>query len=191
MFETCKWLNEPGNWAITDGVLRVTTDNGSDFWRTTHYGFTRDSGHFFGSRQEGDFTASLCIEGEYADLYDQAGVMVRVDETTWIKAGIELSDGEACLGSVLTVGQSDWATSAYHGPASRLHLRVTVLKGVLRLQWSQDGVRWPLLRLCPFPQASSYLVGPMCCSPERHGLKVRFSDFRIGAPMVKALHDLT
>jgi hypothetical protein len=31
----------------------------------------------------------------------------------------------------------------------------------------------------------------MCCSPERHGLKVRFSDFRIGAPMVKALHDLT
>ena len=150
MFETCTWLNEPGNWAITDGVLRVTTDNGSDFWRTTHYGFTRDSGHFFGSRQEGDFTASLCIEGEYADLYDQAGVMVRVDETTWIKAGIELSDGEACLGSVLTVGQSDWATSAYHGPASRLHLRVTVLKGVLRLQWSQDGVRWPLLRSARF-----------------------------------------
>lgn len=117
--------------------------------------------------------------------------MVHVDETTWIKAGIQLSDGEACLGSVLTVGQSDWAKSVYRGPASRLHLRITVLKGVLRLQWSQDGMRWPLLRLCPFQQASSYLVGPMCFSPARHGLKVLFSDFRIGAPMVKALHDLT
>ena len=191
MFETCTWLNEPRNWAIADGVLEMTTDKGSDFWRTTHYGFTRDSGHFFGSRREGDFTASLCIEGDYTDLYDQAGIMVRVDESAWVKAGIELSDGEACLGSVLTLGQSDWATSVHKGPASRLHLRITVEKGVLRIQWSQDGVRWPLLRLCPFPQASTYLVGPLACSPERDGLKVRFSEFQIGAPLDKALHDLT
>ncbi|PTE22364.1 hypothetical protein C5F48_07740 [Cereibacter changlensis JA139] len=54
-----------------------------------------------------------------------------------------------------------------------------------------DGLRWPLLGLCPFPQASSYLVGPMCCSPERDGLKVRFSEFQIGAPVGKVLHDLT
>ena len=117
--------------------------------------------------------------------------MVRVDETAWVKAGIELSDGEACLGSVLTVGQSDWATAVHTGPSSRLYLRVTVEKGVLRIQWSQDGLRWPLLRLCPFPQAPAYLVGPMACSPEGSGLTVRFSEFQIGAPMGKALHDLT
>jgi regulation of enolase protein 1 (concanavalin A-like superfamily) len=169
----------------------MTTDTGSDFWRNTHYGFIRDSGHFFGSRWEGDFTASLCIEGDYTDLYDQAGIMVRVDETAWVKAGIELSDGAPCLGSVLTVGQSDWATSVYHGTASPLYLRITVENGVLRIQWSQDGLRWPLLRLCPFPQASTYLVGPLACSPEGSGLKVRFSNFQIGAPMGKDLHDLT
>lgn len=191
MFETCTWLNEPLNWAIAGGVLNMTTEKGSDFWRKTHYGFTRDSGHFFGSRREGDFSATLCIEGDYTDLYDQAGIMVRVDETAWVKAGIELSDGEACLGSVLTVGQSDWATSVYAGESSRVFLRVTVEKGVLRIQWSPDGLRWPLLRLCPFPQAPAYLVGPMACSPEGAGLNVRFSEFHIEAPMGKALHDLT
>ncbi|MDB5661049.1 MAG: Regulation of enolase protein [Cypionkella sp.] len=169
----------------------MKTDKGSDFWLNTYYGFTRDSGHFFGARREGDFTASLCIKGDYTDLYDQAGLMVRVDETAWVKAGIELSDGEACLGSVLTVGQSDWATSVHHGPASILHLRITVEKGVLRIQWSQDGMRWPLLRLCRFPKASTYLVGPVACSPEREGLKVQFSEFQLGAPNGKALHDLT
>ena len=64
MLETCTWLNEPRNWAITDGVLEMATDKGSDFWRNTHYDFTRDSGHFFGSRREGDFAASLRIEGD-------------------------------------------------------------------------------------------------------------------------------
>ena len=172
-------------------MLHVTTDRGTDFWRKTHYGFTRDTGHFFGSASSGDFTASLRIEGTYTDLYDQAGIMVRVDETAWVKAGIELSDGEACIGSVVTVGQSDWATSAYHGPAADFHLRVTVERGVLRVQVSEDGLRWPLLRLCPFPFADTYMVGPMCCTPEREGLKVRFSEFHIGPPLGKALHDLT
>lgn len=191
MFDTCTWLNEPRHWTSVPGALEVTTDRGSDFWRSTHYGFTRDSGHFLGRSWTGDFTASLRVRGDYRELYDQAGLMVRVDETAWIKAGIELSDGAACLGSVLTNGSSDWATSPYHGKASDLSLRVTVQKGVLRLQTSEDGLRWPLLRLCPFPVARSYLVGPMCCSPEREGLRVGFSDFHVGPPLGKDLHDLS
>jgi regulation of enolase protein 1 (concanavalin A-like superfamily) len=191
MFNTCKWLNEPQRWSLAGGLLDVTTDKGTDFWRNTHYGFTRDTGHFFGAVCHGDFTASLRIRGNYTHLYDQAGLMVRVDETAWVKTGIELSDGETCLGSVLTVGQSDWATSAYNGPASDLGLRVTVEKGVLRIQASADGLRWPLLRLCPFPVSASYMVGPMCCSPERAGLNVMFSDFHVGPPLGKTLHDLT
>jgi regulation of enolase protein 1 (concanavalin A-like superfamily) len=31
----------------------------------------------------------------------------------------------------------------------------------------------------------------MCCTPEREGLEVRFSEFRVGPPLGKALHDLT
>jgi uncharacterized protein len=165
LFETCIWLNEPRNWAVAQGVLEMTTDKGSDFWRNTHNSFIRDSGHFFGSRWEAEFTASVCIEGDFADLYDQAGIMVRVDETAWVKAGIELSDGEPCLGSVLTVGQSDWATSVYHGTASPLYLRITVENGVLRIQWSQDGLRWPLLRLCPFPRQPLTLSAALPAAP--------------------------
>ncbi|SEN78504.1 hypothetical protein SAMN04488003_1364 [Loktanella fryxellensis] len=191
MFDTCTWLNPPRYWAVKDDVLEVTTDAGSDFWCETHYGFTRDSGHFMGHVVQGDFTATLRVRGDYTALYDQAGIMVRVDASTWIKAGIEMSDGDACLGSVLTVGQSDWATSAYGDPAGDLYLRITVAKGVLRLQSSADGQRWPLLRLCPFPMADTYLVGPMCCTPEWAGLTVRFSDFLVGPPLGKDLHDLS
>ncbi|MFS8124662.1 DUF1349 domain-containing protein [Rhizobium sp. BR 250] len=191
MFEKCVWHNEPQQWSLSDGVLQLTTDKNSDFWRETYYGFTRDSGHFFGRQWQGDFTASLRVQGNYEELYDQAGIMVRIDGSRWIKAGIELSDGAACIGSVLTVDRSDWSTTAYSGDPRDLYLRVTVADGVLRLQTSGDGIRWPLLKLCPFPEAQFYQVGPMCCTPEREGLEVTFSEFHIGPPLRKALHDLT
>jgi regulation of enolase protein 1 (concanavalin A-like superfamily) len=191
MFEQCRWLNEPFEWSVGADQLLVVTNHGTDFWRETHYGFTRDNGHFFGRETEGAFTATLRIRARYEKLYDQAGIMVRLDQETWIKGGIELSDGEALLGSVLTLGRSDWATGPFRGNASDFWIKVTVNRGVLRLQASVDGLRWPLVRLCPFPPAGRYLVGPMCCTPERAGLKVVFSDFNVTPPTDKALHDLT
>jgi hypothetical protein len=131
------------------------------------------------------------VQGEYEKLYDQAGIMVRIDERAWVKAGIEHSDGQPLLSSVLTIGQSDWATGMYGGDAADFRLRVTVRSGVLRLQVSADAQTWHLVRLSPFPNAPSYLVGPMCCSPQRAGLRVAFSDLRVGAPIDKDLHDLS
>jgi uncharacterized protein len=190
-FARCAWLNEPANWRLDGEALTVTTDGSTDFWRETHYGFTRDTGHFFGFETVGDFTAEMRIEAQYRELYDQAGLMVRLSEDTWIKAGIELSDGQPMASSVLTLGKSDWATAAYHGDAADFWMRVTVRAGVLRLQLSSDGKVWPLLRLSPFPIAKIYRVGPMCCTPERAGLTVVFSEFRVTDPRQKDLHDLS
>ena len=191
MLDRCRWLNEPREWRLGPDGLTVTTDAGTDFWRETHYGFTRHSGHFFWCETAGDFTASLRVRASYESLYDQAGIMVLVDQARWIKAGIELTDGEALLGSVLTDGHSDWATGPWRGDPGDVRLRVTVANGVLRLQASADGRRWPLVRLSPFPVAATYRVGPMCCTPERAGLRVLFSDFVLGPPSTKELHDLS
>jgi uncharacterized protein len=191
MFDRCEWLNEPAQWKLSAAGLAVVTDRATDFWRETHYGFTRHSGHFFGHTTSGGFMASLRVRGRYESLYDQAGLMVLVDDEHWIKAGVELSDGEAMLSSVLTVGQSDWATGVFPGDPSDFWMRATVDNGVLRLQVSADGRRWPLVRLCPFPRSTHYVVGPMCCTPEREGLSVLFSDFTVGLPGQKDLHDLT
>jgi regulation of enolase protein 1 (concanavalin A-like superfamily) len=186
------WLNAPRRWqADANGDLALTTDRATDFWRETHYGFTRNSGHFLGFPTPAAFTAQLRIRGDYQKLYDQAGIMIRLDERRWIKAGIELSDGRAMLSSVLTEGRSDWATSPYADDPRDFWMRATVTNGVLRLQVSKDGTVWPLVRLAPFPVASSYWVGPMACTPEREGLDVRFSELSITPPLDRTLHDLS
>ena len=191
MFTQGSWLNAPENWSDDGAQLRVTTDEKTDFWRKTAYGFIRDSGHFFGTEINGDFTAQLHVAAQYSALYDQAGMMVRVDTQNWIKCGVELSDGQLLLSSVLTLDKSDWAVSIAPAMPDGFWLRVTVAQGVIRVQYSTDGQRWPLLRLAPFPAASRYLVGPMCCTPERAGLEVVFSQFSTGPALRKALHDLS
>ncbi|MBO3759424.1 DUF1349 domain-containing protein [Ciceribacter sp. L1K22] len=186
-----RWLNEPTKAKISDGELFVVTDANTDFWRKTHYGFVRDNGHFYAFETEGDFTAEVRVRAHFDHLYDQAGLMVRLDGRRWVKTGIEFSDGHGLLGSVLTDEVSDWATGRYDGDPSDFRIRVTVESGVLRIQASDDGRTWPLVRLCPFPKADRYLVGPMCCTPERAGLEVRFSEWRLGPALGKDIHDLS
>lgn len=184
------WLNEPQRWTTKDQDLEVVTDEATDFWCETYYGFVRDSGHFLGFPTPAAFTAEVRVRGDYHSVYDQAGIMVRLDDRHWIKGGIEYSDGRTMLSSVLTADQSDWATAPYPHDPQDFRMRVTISEGLLRLQVSNDGKLWPLVRLAPFPKAPSYLVGPMSCTPQRAGLKVRFSDFHLSAPLNKDLHDL-
>ncbi len=81
-------------------------------------------------------------------------MMVRIDEQNWIKCGVEFSDGQLLLSTVLTLEKSDWAVSIAPAMPDGFWLRVTVAQGVIRVQYSTDGQRWPLLRLAPFPEAA-------------------------------------
>jgi uncharacterized protein len=191
MFEQCRWINEPAQWRVENEMLSVTTDANTDFWRKTHYGFVRDTGHVFAADVTGDFTADITIDGDFSALYDQAGLMVRESAAHWVKAGAEYNDGALAFSTVLTNERSDWSLGS-RVATNRFRLRLTVVAGVLKVQCSANERDWTLMRLAPFlPREASghWLVGPMCCSPERGGLSVRFSDFHIGPPVAKDLHD--
>ena len=182
-----QWLNEPPVWQPDNGRLRVVTGPKTDFWRVTHYGFVRDNGHFYYEQRGGDFTVEVRIEAKYEALYDQAGIMVRLDSANWIKTGIEYTDGLPHLSAVVTRDFSDWSVL----PCDRsgpVWLRLTKLGSAIRIQYSVDGLAFRMLRLAYFPEASHTQVGLMCCSPEREGFAVEFDEFRIGKPIAESLH---
>ncbi|UOP88963.1 DUF1349 domain-containing protein, partial [Klebsiella pneumoniae] len=60
----------------------------------------------------------------------------------------------------------------------------------LRLQYSTDGERWPLLRLGYFPPGP-VKAGVMCCSRGGGGRGVAFRYIQLPPPLDKALHDLS
>lgn len=191
MFSQCTWHHPPPEFHLDGDTLKVVTGANTDFWRITSYDFIHDDGHFFGTSVGADFTAQIRVRADFQELYDQAGLMVRIDERRWIKIGIEFSDGQLMMSSVLTDERSDWAVMPAPALDDGFWLRVTIGRGVVRAQYSVDGRRWPLLRLAPFPISGSYLVGPMCCTPKRAGLEVTFSEFLVQPALGKDLHDLS
>ena len=89
LVERMTWLNEPALWKGFGGKLFVRSRAKTDFWRKTFYGYITDNGHFFRLPASGDFVFQARINGNYAALYDQAGLMVRLDAENWIKCGTE------------------------------------------------------------------------------------------------------
>lgn len=173
------WLNPPPSWQTAGSTIDVTAGAGTDFWRKTHYGFIRDSGHFGYQVVEGDFVVEVKVTGQYRELYDQAGIMLRSDEAHWIKTGIEFVDGVQYVSAVVTNDYSDWSVAPLPQNPPSLWLRVTRRAEWLEVQYALDGTRYTLLRIAYLPPAPSLMAGIMCAAPDGHGFTTRFEDFRV------------
>jgi len=183
------WLNPPPKHAFEGGALHVETGPETDFWRETFYGFWRDNGHFLHAPVAGDFTAEVTVEGRYEVLYDQAGLMVRLSESHWIKAGIEYTDGVMYFSTVVTNNVSDWSLIKIPA-AEKVRIRLTRHREAIRVQYLDvTDHRWKPARLAWLPPTASVDVGVMCCSPQRAGFKVTFSDYSVGPAIPRDLHD--
>ena len=136
----------------------------------------------------GDFTIQVKIDAKYEALYDQAGVMIRLDAANWIKAGVEYTDGSPHFSAVVTREFSDWSVlpATLTGP---IWFRLTKLGSAIRIQYSADGLSFSMLRLAYFPEAIHTQVGLMCCSPEREGFEAEFSELAISDAVRTGLHE--
>lgn len=177
-----EWYNEPPHWHAEGETLSVTTGPDSDFWRVTHYGFVRDSGHFGFEMAPGDVSAEVRVRGAYRDLYDQAGLMIRIDERNWIKCGIELVDGVQQVSAVVTREFSDWSVRPLPTPPAELYLRLSRRGDTVEVHYALDAGPLTMLRLAYFPPGVPAQIGVMCASPQGAGFTVTFEGLRVMPP---------
>ena len=82
-----QWYGEPARWSVEAPrhCLRIEPNNGTDFWQRTHYGFEADNGHLLFTRVDEDFVLTTKVRFHPVHQYDQAGLMVRVSASCWLK----------------------------------------------------------------------------------------------------------
>jgi len=185
-----RWLNEPAACRSDAGMLELTTKEKTDFWQHTFYGFERDNGHAYLCPVSGDFSASVIARGSYEALYDQAGLMLRIDQHNWIKAGVEYTDGLMHFSVVVTNRISDWSVIPLRDARKEDDVRIRLSRhgDAVRVQFAVNDAAWQLARLAPFSSADA-LIGIMACSPERAGFEATFRDLHVGPPISRNLHD--
>jgi hypothetical protein len=174
-----EWYNEPAKWSEDGGKITITSNAKTDFWRKTHDGAIRDSGHFYFEPVSGDFVAEVRFSANYHALYDQAGLMVRVDNANWMKCGIEFFNGVQHASVVATRDYSDWSVLPLPEPPPVLWLRVTRHGSTFEVSYSRDGAAYTMLRQTSLAAAAAVNVGVMVCAPIGDGFTATFEGFAV------------
>src|SRR5688572_20256770 len=170
-----KWINEPPSWGIdrAGDVLWVEPAAGTDFWRKTHYGFEVDNGHVLACTLPANRGWTMTTRVRFAPVhqYDQAGLMVRLSSSCWLKTSVEYEpDGVSRLGAVVTNnGYSDWSTQDWPAERREVWLRVTRAKGGdYTVEASVEGEHWSQIRVAHLMEdidGATPSGGLYACSP--------------------------
>ena len=176
-----QWYCEPAQWSLdpTKRVLRICPDANTDFWQRTHYGFEADSGHFLYLQAFGDFDLTTKVTSHPCHQYDQAGLMVRVSRSCWIKTSVEFEPHELDrLGAVVTNAQySDWSTQPLSKAVDTVWLRVRIRAADCIVESSLDGNQWQQIRMAHLSErdsTQSVSCGLYACSPKAAGYEAEF-----------------
>jgi regulation of enolase protein 1 (concanavalin A-like superfamily) len=175
------WFNEPTVFRLGNG-LEIVTDEKTDFWQRTHYGFRRDDGHCLLTALTGDFSILTRVEFRPQAQYDQCGLIVRVDAENWIKTSTEYEDETVSrLGSVVTnLGYSDWATQDVPSAQQERWYRISKRGSDFLIESSSDGLEWLQMRIAHLHEmAAGLAVGVYACSPIGRAFWCRFSALEI------------
>src|SRR5215207_586083 len=166
-----RWTREPVASRVDGDTLTARAAEGSDWWRTTHYGFVHDDGHGLLDGWPADAAVEVSFDSStLTGLYDQAGLVVWIDDARWAKAGLEVSDGVLHLGAVVTDGVSDWSLAPvpeWAGEVVTVRASRSGIAGdaiTLRARTATSG--WRTLRVAPL-DARAASAGPMLCAPLR------------------------
>ncbi len=176
-----EWYNEPPHWEADGQTLRITSGPQTDFWRKTHSGLVRDHGHFYFQPVTGDFVAEVKVSGTYPDQYDQSGLMLRLDEQTWLKCGIEVFNAVQYATVVITRDFSDYSLEPLPHNPSTLWLRVVRQGITIEVYCALDGQSYRMIRQAYLTHAETLSVGLMAASPIGNGFTSTFEEFQIRA----------
>ncbi len=177
--EKMTWFNEPEKWEIKNNSLSMFVTPQSDYWRVSHYGFTVDDAPFYYTTYGGEFEAKVKITGNYKARFDQMGLMLRIDQEHYIKAGVEFVDGKYNLSTVVTHNKSDWSVITLDKTPPAVWIKAVRRLDAVEIFYSFDDQNYTMMRNAPLQDNTPVMVGLMAACPDGKGFNAVFENFRV------------
>jgi uncharacterized protein len=174
-----QWFNQPKSWSVEGNKLSMFVTPKTDYWRKTHYGFTVDDGPFYYQTIGGEFEVKVKITWDYKSRFDQMGLMLRIDEKTWIKAGAEFVNDKVNISTVVTINRSDWSVIETTVNPVALWIKAIRKLDAVEILYSLDNINYIMTRLAYFPRNKPIMVGMTAASPDGNGFEALFEYFEV------------
>lgn len=174
-----QWYNQPEKWECTKNSLTMFVTPKTDYWRITHYGFTVDDGPFLYETVGGEFEVKVKISGQYQTRFDQMGLMLRINEKTWIKTGVEFVNEKINISAVVTNEKSDWSVIELETYPKELWIKAIRKYDAVELFYSLDNSKFTMIRMAYFPDNTPVMVGLTAASPDGEGFEALFEEYEL------------
>lgn len=198
-----KWMNEPKIWergikdhpnpAFRDNAkaLRMVIPKKTDCWRTTLHDTISDNVPFYYRNVCGDFEVILQATATFTGNYNQAGIMVREDEETWMTCGFQVFDNNPQASAVVTRGVSDWSLMPLPKASESVYFVVKRLGNCVESFFSFDGHDWTQIRQAVLSENPDLKVGMYGACPQGDPFEVMFLHFTIKSEDGAEIENLT
>lgn len=174
------WFNEPEKWEIKDkNTFSLFVPGKTDYWRISHYGFTVDDAPFYYATYGGEFEVKVKITGNYVTTFDQMGLMLRINEEEWIKAGVEFVNGKQNVSAVVTHKTSDWSVVELEKAPASIWMKAVRKLDAVEIFYSFDDKKYTMLRTCYFKDNTPVMVGLVAACPDGKGFNATFENFKV------------
>ena len=119
------------------------------------------------------------LTGDYKQRFDQAGLMLRINQENYIKAGIEFVDGKYNLSAVVTHKTSDWSVITLDKAIPYVWIKAVRRLDAVEIFYSFDDKEYTLMRNAWLQDNIPVQVGFMAACPDGKGFNVTFEHFKV------------
>ena len=174
-----QWQNEPPVWQAQGKTVTAQAATGTGSWFRVRGGRTVHVPHFYCEAITGSFRAQVKVIYHPDSQFDEAGLLVQLDDRSWLKFSIEA--GQDVDQAKWVVARRNWLDRDYHPlPESHAYwLRVERQDTTFDLSLSSDGISYSVVHQAILTKCQKAEVGIIISSPMGSGFASRFEELEI------------
>ena len=160
------WMNRPQSFVVEDNTLKITVDEGTDFFNNPEDNSIVGSAPYLYDEVEGDFIVKALVQPDFSSQWNAVAVMLHIDSLNWIKFAFENSDATGpSIVSVVTKGHSDDANGVILDEEPMIWLAMVRKHNIYSMHWSLDGENFKMARLTSMVDQNAVKIGIEAQSP--------------------------
>ncbi|WP_051318218.1 DUF1349 domain-containing protein [Cohnella thermotolerans] len=173
-----RWMNEPRDWSVRDGRLRMTAPARGDFFNDPGADTVVATAPFLYAAVRGDFVAVARLGVEMAAPCDSGCLMIMADTSNWAKICFEYMNRVPTIVTVVTRSRSD-DCNGKAAASDAPYLRAARSGNGFAFHYSDDGANWELVRYFRLDVPDEVKVGLVAQAPFADGCTATFHSFEI------------
>ena len=172
---------------INEKSLKIKAHPRSDYFVDPADGKKSLNAPFYYVETNKDFTIRAKVTNSFKSVYDACALMVKSDETCWVKFCFELTDiGTHSVVSVVTNGVSDDANGV-DIQGNSVYLQAAKKGKLFALHYSLDGNEYKMVRFFTLPVKETVKLGFVAQSPLGEGGDCLFENIQLSYEIPKDL----